>query len=216
MRGILLDRDGVINRERADYVKCWSEFEFLPGVLQALGRLTHLQVPILVITNQSVIGRKIVNRKIIDQIHQNIHKAINAGGGRIDDFFVCPHHPDEHCRCRKPAPGLLLQAAERYNLKLSESVFIGDSITDYQAAMAVGCQSILVESGRQGPQLHDYFTDEIQANMSHSDPSHHAIPQPQLFSSTLKPPIVCDLAEAVNLLLNNPEDTAFCTRTTCK
>lgn len=91
MRGILLDRDGVINRERADYVKNWDEFEFLPGALTALRALASLDAPIAVITNQSVIGRGLVDRVVIDAIHTRLCATVRAAGGRIDAVFVCPH-----------------------------------------------------------------------------------------------------------------------------
>jgi len=174
--GFLLDRDGVINRERADYVKQWSEFEFLPGALPALQRLATLNLPILVISNQSVIGRGLVSRETIHLIHRQAQDVIEKHGGRIDGFFVCPHHPDEKCACRKPKPGLLVEAANRFELKLADCIFIGDAITDFQAAQAAGCQSILVESGRQGPQLH------------------------KLLGSMTPPPIVPDLAAAVAII----------------
>lgn len=152
-QAILLDRDGVINRERADYVKCWDEFEFLPGVLPTLRRLAVLKTPILVISNQSAIGRGVVDRSCVDEIHRRAGVAVEAAGGRIDAFFVCPHRPDEGCECRKPKPGLLRQAAATYTLDLCRCIFIGDAITDFQAAQAAGCLSILVETGRQGPML---------------------------------------------------------------
>lgn len=153
MQAILLDRDGVINCERADYVKCWEEFVFLPGSLAALTRLATLPAPILVLSNQSAIGRGLVSRDVIDEIHRRAGEIITAAGGRVDAFFVCPHHPQEQCECRKPRPGLLWQAAKAYSLALDQCVFIGDAITDFQAAQCAGCRSILVETGRQGPLL---------------------------------------------------------------
>ncbi|HMN31307.1 MAG TPA: HAD-IIIA family hydrolase, partial [Caldilineaceae bacterium] len=93
IQAIFLDRDGVINRERSDYVKAWSEFEFLPGVLTALSQLAQLGVPILVISNQSAIGRGLASPAIVDEIHQRARAIIEGAGGRIDAFFVCPHHP---------------------------------------------------------------------------------------------------------------------------
>jgi D-glycero-D-manno-heptose 1,7-bisphosphate phosphatase len=177
MQAVLLDRDGVINRERADYVKSWQEFEFLPGVLPALQRLTTLAIPIVVITNQSVIGRGIVEPAVVAAIHQQLCQAVSAAGGRIDRFFVCPHHPADRCPCRKPQPGLLYQAAQQVGFTLTEAVFIGDAVTDFEAACAVGCQSILVRSGRQGAALDRLLIDTL-----------------------LPPPIVADLQGAVNLL----------------
>ena len=165
-QAVFLDRDGVINRERADYVKSWEEFEFLPGVLPALQRLATLNSPILVISNQSAIGRGLVTSATVNAIHQAAQAKIAAAGGRIDGFFVCPHRPEEACACRKPKPGLLFQAAKRFALDLSQSVFIGDALTDFQAAEAAGCQSILVESGLQGAQLRKLCIDKPAARIA--------------------------------------------------
>lgn len=152
---VLLDRDGVINRERPDYVKAWHELEFLPGALPALARLASLDRPILVMTNQSAIGRGLVSADAVRDIHERVRLAVESHGGKIDAFYVCPHRPDEGCSCRKPKPGLLLQAATDFKLDLRQCVFVGDSITDREAAMAVGCRSVLVATGRQGADLLD-------------------------------------------------------------
>jgi D-glycero-D-manno-heptose 1,7-bisphosphate phosphatase len=177
MQAVLLDRDGVINRERANYVRNWHEFEFLPTALSALARLAMLPQPILVVSNQSAIGRGLVTRATVDDIHCQLKEQAEACGGRIDRFYLCPHHPDEGCICRKPKPGLLLQAAQDFSLDLSQCVFIGDSITDYQAAKAVGCRCILVRTGRQGSMLHLMLSDKSQ------------------------PPIVPNLNAAVSMIL---------------
>jgi len=184
-RGILLDRDGVLNQERADYVKAWAEFVWLPGVLPALQRLAQVDAPILVITNQSVIGRGIVPQATITAIHQQLQREVVAAGGRIDNFFLCPHHPAEQCSCRKPQPGLLLQAAAHYGFALADSVFIGDALSDYQAAQAAGCQSILVESGRQGTTLRQTVQHQAQQG------------------GTVAPPVVADLAAAVTYVVDH-------------
>jgi D-glycero-D-manno-heptose 1,7-bisphosphate phosphatase len=155
LHAVFLDRDGVINRERTDYVKSWDEVELLPGVLPALQALAALSIPICVLTNQSAIGRGIVSAATVDGIHERLRTLIAAHGGRIDAFFVCPHRPDEGCTCRKPKPGLLLQAAEQFDLDLGKCVFVGDSITDCEAAAAGGGPCIEVESGRQGTELRD-------------------------------------------------------------
>ena len=173
---ILLDRDGVINQERVDYVKSWAELQLLPGVLPALRRLATLPNPIVVITNQSAIGRGLVEPETVAAIHDQLTQTVITAGGRLDGFFVCPHHPAAGCACRKPKPGLLQQAAQRFNFDLTQAVFIGDALTDFEAARAAGCRAILVKSGRQGATLAD------------------ALPGPAA------PPIVADLAAAVALL----------------
>ena len=165
LQAIFLDRDGVINRERADYVKSWEEMELLPGVLPALGRLARLPAPICVISNQSAIGRGIVTEQVVTEMHERLRDTIAAHGGRIDAFFVCPHRPEDGCHCRKPKPGLLLQAADRYDVDLAHCVFIGDSSTDFLAAESAGCPFIGVESGRQGPQLRNLLHDAEQAQI---------------------------------------------------
>lgn len=150
---IFLDRDGVINRNRDDYVKSWEEFVFLPGALAALRRLADLPWPILVVTNQSGVGRGIIPIGQVHAIHDNMRRAIQSHGGRIDGVFVCPHHPDDHCDCRKPAPGLLLQAQSRFKLDLTRSFLVGDSAGDILAAQQVGCRPFLVMTGRGPAQL---------------------------------------------------------------
>ncbi len=150
MFGIFLDRDGVINRERADYVKDWNEFEFLPGVLEALRDLATVDVPILVITNQSCIGRGLVTAETVAEIHRQMISEIARAGGRINGVFVCPHHPNAGCDCRKPRTALLRQAALRFNLQLEHCYFIGDTRSDFEAARAAGCRPMLVQTGLQG------------------------------------------------------------------
>ncbi len=145
---VFLDRDGVINVNRSDYVKCWEEFTFLPGALEALRRLAQLPWPILVVTNQSAIGRGIVSPQTVAEIHERMRAAIQERGGRIDGVYVCPHHPDQGCSCRKPAPGLLYQAQAAFQIDLSRSWLLGDSASDLLAAQRVGCRPFLALTGR--------------------------------------------------------------------
>lgn len=166
LEAVFLDRDGVINWERADYVKCREEFEFLPGVLPALARLAALPQPIIVVTNQSAIGRRLMGRSALDDIHLYLHQCVTESGGRIDAFYVCPHHPDQGCLCRKPKPGLLLQAARDFRLNLANCVFIGDSVTDAGAAQAAGCPCCLVTTGRQGRQLTELVSGQFDVALS--------------------------------------------------
>jgi D-glycero-D-manno-heptose 1,7-bisphosphate phosphatase len=150
---LFLDRDGVINYNRADYVRNWSEFEFLPGVLNALPLLSKLDWLIIVVTNQSAIGRGLVEEEEVRQIHQRMLDRVKSAGGLIHHVFYCPHHPAENCDCRKPKPGLLLHAKEHLHIDLARSVLIGDALTDLDAARSVGCLPILVKTGRGLDQL---------------------------------------------------------------
>jgi D-glycero-D-manno-heptose 1,7-bisphosphate phosphatase len=150
---LFLDRDGVINYNRADYVKSWPEFEFLPGVLEALSRLSQLDWLIIVVSNQSAIGRGLVEQETVEQIHQRMLERVKSTGGQIHHVFYCPHHPTENCDCRKPRPGLLLRAKERLQIDLARSILIGDALSDLDAARSVGCLPILVKTGRGREQL---------------------------------------------------------------
>jgi D-glycero-D-manno-heptose 1,7-bisphosphate phosphatase len=150
---LFLDRDGVINANRADYVKRWAEFCFLPGALAALRELVTLGWQTVIITNQSAIGRGLVPQASVEQIHRQMIDAIHEAGGHIHGLFYCPHHPEDGCDCRKPRPGLLLQAQAHLQIDLARSILVGDAVSDLQAAQAVGCFPILVKSGRGRDQL---------------------------------------------------------------
>lgn len=153
MRAIFLDRDGVICENRADHVKSWAEFEFLPGVKKSLASLSHLGLPIIVITNQAAVGRGIITTPEVEEIHHRMVAEIVASGGRIDRILYCPHRPEDGCDCRKPKPGMLLQAAKEMGIDLTESYLIGDAATDIQAGYQVGCRTFLVLTGRGAEQL---------------------------------------------------------------
>ncbi|MGD8836661.1 MAG: D-glycero-beta-D-manno-heptose 1,7-bisphosphate 7-phosphatase [Desulfobacteraceae bacterium] len=145
---LFLDRDGVINYDSPDYIKSWQEYEFLPGSLQAMAALTRAGYALILITNQSIIGRKMVPLTVLEDIHRRMVKAVEAAGGRILDIFYCPHHPDAFCDCRKPEPGLIFQAKEKHGIDLLRSVMIGDNVKDVRCGRNAGCgATILVRSG---------------------------------------------------------------------
>jgi D-glycero-D-manno-heptose 1,7-bisphosphate phosphatase len=152
---IFLDRDGVVNENRADYVKSWSEVAFLPGAFDALRRLAETDFLVVLITNQSAVGREIISHQEALDLNRRVVETIHAQGGRVDGAYLCPHHPDENCACRKPRPGLLLQAAKELDLDLGRSYFIGDAVTDMQAADAAGVKGILVLTGRGREQVRE-------------------------------------------------------------
>jgi D-glycero-D-manno-heptose 1,7-bisphosphate phosphatase len=145
---IFIDRDGVINQNRADYVRSWDQIEILPNALSALALLAASPYRLIMVTNQSPIGRGILTRDQVRSINHQLIAHIESHRGRIDAVYVCPHHPDDNCDCRKPKPGLLNQAARDHNLDLDRSYFIGDALSDVQAALAANCQPILVLTGR--------------------------------------------------------------------
>ncbi|MGU9956889.1 MAG: D-glycero-beta-D-manno-heptose 1,7-bisphosphate 7-phosphatase [Arenicellales bacterium WSBS_2016_MAG_OTU3] len=145
---VFLDRDGVINFDSDDYIKSTKEWKPIPGSLEAIARLCKADVRVVLITNQSAIGRGIIKTNTLNKIHNHMLTELHRGGGRIDAIFYCPHHPDMNCDCRKPKPGLLLRAAERLKLNLSNVAFVGDKSTDVEAAHAAGAQPYLVKTGK--------------------------------------------------------------------
>jgi D-glycero-D-manno-heptose 1,7-bisphosphate phosphatase len=149
MRVVFLDRDGVISKDRTDYIKSWEEFEFIPGSLEAIKKLSENGFTPILITNQSVINRRMVTRDGLAYIHGKMTDAITSYGGKIETIYYCPHTPDNGCNCRKPKPGLILQAQKDYDLDLSTIAMIGDSMKDMVVAGEAGCgMTILVRTGK--------------------------------------------------------------------
>ena len=145
---VFLDRDGVINEDSPDYIKNWKEFRFLPGSLEALKQLHLNDCTAVVITNQSMIGRKISGLENLKEIHRNMNDAVKRHGGIISDIFFCTHRPDESCDCRKPKPGLILQAQKKYDIDLSSACMVGDSAKDIECALNAGLRyAVLVRTG---------------------------------------------------------------------
>jgi len=178
---VFLDRDGVINRDSPNYITSWDQFVFLPGSLDAICRMTQAGMTVMVITNQSAVGRGMLDIATLDAMHRGLREAVDDRGGRIDAIFYCPHHPDDGCACRKPKPGLILQAQRQYGLDLAATTMIGDSARDVECGIRAGCgRTILVQSG-----LHD------------------ALP---LLKTQAMPPdwVAPDLAAAVDWLLTRP------------
>jgi D-glycero-D-manno-heptose 1,7-bisphosphate phosphatase len=161
LKVVFLDRDGVINQNRPDHVKSVDEFRFLPGALASL-RLLHLAGwTTIVVTNQAIVHRRAVPQSVVDEINHFMCQQVERHGGRIDAVLCCPHGPESGCSCRKPQPGLLLQAAVQFRLPLNECYLVGDAWTDVAAGQAVGCTCFLVKTGRgqqqlQSPQVNQY------------------------------------------------------------
>lgn len=152
-QAIFLDRDGVINARRITHVLRWEEFTFLPGVKSALAHLATFNLPVFIVTNQAVVNRGVVSRETIKMIHERMCAEIDAAGGRITKIAVCPHRPDEQCGCRKPAPGMILDLATRYDLDLSRCLMVGDSCSDLTAGQMAGCRTALVLTGQGREEL---------------------------------------------------------------
>lgn len=144
---IILDRDGVINHESNEYIKSPEEWHPIPGSLEAIARLNQAGYQVLIATNQSGIARGFYSLEILSSIHEKCFQLLAALGGRIEEIFFCPHHPDAECFCRKPQPGLFLKMQEKYAVSFAETYYIGDSMSDMEVARVVGCKPILVLSG---------------------------------------------------------------------
>lgn len=145
---IILDRDGVINEDRDDYVKSPDEWAPVPGSLEAIARLTHAGWSVAVATNQSGIERGLFDINTLHAIHNKMTHAVVEAGGHIEGIFFCPHAPDTGCRCRKPATGLYEDIAHRFGRSLSNVPVVGDSLRDLQAGHVMGSSLWLVRTGK--------------------------------------------------------------------
>ena len=148
MKLIILDRDGVINEDSDDYIKSPEEWVPIPGSLEAIARLNLAGYQVVVLTNQSGIGRGLFDMHTLNAIHQKMYQHLNIVGGNIDAIFFCPHTPDDQCNCRKPAVGLFQQLEKRLNIKLQGIPAVGDSLRDIQSARAAGASPVLVRTGK--------------------------------------------------------------------
>jgi D-glycero-D-manno-heptose 1,7-bisphosphate phosphatase len=150
MQAIFLDRDGVINQNRSDYVRSWAEFQFLPGAIAAMGELSRAGLPLFVVTNQAIVNRGMISREDLDEIHRRMVRIVRSSGVAIslDAVRYCPHRPDENCYCRKPNPGMLISLAAEHGIDLARSYIVGDALSDIAAGQASGCRTALVQTGR--------------------------------------------------------------------
>ncbi|ARP80492.1 D-glycero-beta-D-manno-heptose-1,7-bisphosphate 7-phosphatase [Bordetella genomosp. 8] len=147
MKIIILDRDGVINQDSDAFVKSPDEWIALPGSLQAISRLHQAGWTVVVASNQSGLGRGLFDMRTLTAIHAKMRRELAQVGGAIDAIFLCPHLPEDNCRCRKPLPGMYEQIAERFDVDLAGVPAVGDSLRDLQACATAGCAPWLVKTG---------------------------------------------------------------------
>ena len=145
---IVLDRDGVINRDSEQFIKSPEEWRPIPGSLEAIARLNHAGFRVVVATNQSGIGRGLLDMATLNAINDKMHRALALAGGRIDALFDRPHTADSACECRKPKTGMLKEIGVRFGIEMTGVPCVGDSVRDLQAAEAVGAQPMLVLTGK--------------------------------------------------------------------
>jgi len=144
---IFLDRDGVINERIVNgYVRTWEDFKFVDGMSDAVASWARLGLPIIVVSNQACVGKGLIDAPYLQEITRRFVAELAAAGARVDAVYYCPHRSDEHCECRKPRPGLLREASRDWHIDLSQSVLVGDSSSDLEAADAVQCRAILFDS----------------------------------------------------------------------
>lgn len=150
---LFLDRDGVIIENRQNYVRTWNDVLIYPKSIEALLKIKSSDYKIVIITNQSAVGRGLISIKTAEQINACLIEKIETAGGRIDGVFMCPHSPLDNCLCRKPSPGLIEQAESSLNLNLARSILIGDALSDILAGQTAGVgQNVLVRTGRGSAQ----------------------------------------------------------------
>lgn len=145
---VILGRDGVLNQFREGHVTAPEEWVPVPGALEALARLNHAGWHVVVATNQSGIGRGMIDMSAVNAVHAHMNRQLQLVGGRIDAVFLCPHTPEDDCACRKPKPGLMLDIGRRYGVDLAQVPMVGDTARDLLAAADAGCEPHLVRSGR--------------------------------------------------------------------
>jgi D-glycero-D-manno-heptose 1,7-bisphosphate phosphatase len=145
---LILDRDGVINQDSDAYIKSVQEWIPIPGSIDAIAQLSKAGWTVTVATNQSGIARGYYDLATLDAMHAHLRALVAEQGGEVGLIVYCPHGPDEGCDCRKPKPGMLKIIAEHYKADLVDLWFVGDSMGDLEAALAVDAQPVLVKTGK--------------------------------------------------------------------
>lgn len=148
MKLIILDRDGVINRDSDQFIKSPEEWQPIDGSLDAIAFLTQAGYTIAVATNQSGIARGYFNVQTLNEMHAKMHKLVRQAGGEISGVWFCPHTANSQCDCRKPKPGMVLDILDRFQAQAAETYLVGDSLRDLQAIAGAGGKPILVRTGK--------------------------------------------------------------------
>jgi len=178
-RLVILDRDGVINEDRDDYVKSVDEWIAIPGSIEAIAKLTKTGYTVVVATNQSGLSRGLFDLDELEAMNDKLCRSVESLGGEIAGVFYCPHHPDDNCECRKPRTGLLDAIEDTLGLSVTGAPFIGDSLRDLQAAESKKCLPVLVKTGK----------------------GERTLGQPMKINSQIK--IFDNLADAADAIINN-------------
>lgn len=148
MKLVILDRDGVINQDSDQFIKNTTEWKAIPGSLEAIAKLNHAGYRVVIASNQSGIGRGLLDMGALNAINDKMYRVLAQVGGHIDALFYCPHAAEANCDCRKPKPGMFIDIARRFNVDLAGVPSVGDSLRDLQAAVAAGAKPVLVLTGK--------------------------------------------------------------------
>jgi D-glycero-D-manno-heptose 1,7-bisphosphate phosphatase len=166
-RAVFLDRDGVINQKppEGDYITRWEDFHLLPGVAEGVALLNRAGFTVIVVTNQRCIAKGLMTVVELENMHERMTKLLAGSGAIIDGTFYCPHEIEPVCECRKPAPGMLLNAARLHGIDLSVSWMIGDSDIDIQAGVNAGCKTVRLVAGDETPDK----AQRVSTSTTHAD-----------------------------------------------
>ena len=169
---VILGRDGILNEFREGHVTAPEEWRPIDGAMDAVARINHAGWHVVVATNQSGIGRGMIDMSAVNAVHARMHQLLQSHGGRIDAVFFCPHTPDETCECRKPKPGMMLEVGRRYGVDLKTVPMAADTLRDLLAAHAAGCEPHLLLTGRAAnigdDQLH-HMLSQVPGARAHAD-----------------------------------------------
>lgn len=173
-QAVLLDRDGVINVDSPDYILTPAQWQPIPKSVEAIAQLNQAGIRVAICSNQSALGRGLLNEPTYQAISARMHDVLAKGNAHIDAVFICPHAPEAGCHCRKPKPGLIEQTLAHWSLKPQDVIFIGDSHRDLQAGAAAGVTSWLVRTGN-GKQTEAIMTQERTSKTATFDDLHAAV-----------------------------------------
>ena len=196
MKLVILDRDGVINLDRPDFVKSADECVPITGSIEAIARLSQAGFTVVIATNQSGLARGKFDLDDLEAMHEKLTQLVEDHGGEISAIFYCPHAPEDHCKCRKPKPGLVDAIEAEFNISAEGAPFIGDTLRDLQAAISKGCQPVLVRTGNGLKTLEDL---QYPDSDSTDDLPGLTLEQVQIFD---------DLAAAADFLINTTRENA--------
>ena len=147
-RCVFFDRDGVINvkAEPGEYIRSWEEFQLIPTVVDWIRLFNALDLLVIVVTNQRGVARGVMKPEELERIHERMRVELDRAGARIDDIFCCVHE-EGTCECRKPRPGMVLEAVRKWDIDMGHSIVIGDSDAERELAQTCGMRFVCVETG---------------------------------------------------------------------